>query len=133
MIIQSISCDMCGAQKRETNHWFLANQESGELHVSQWTSEHLLCPGTKHLCGESCLHKFLGEFLAHALQAPTPQKVASVSPQQAADPAGTSVDVEPRATLRLQRQLTSTLTRSGQYVNRALVDDRRRCRGRRTS
>src|ERR1700692_3953549 len=106
---------MCGAQKREANHWFLANQESGELHVSRWTSKNLLRPGTQHLCGENCLHKFLSEFLAHALPAPVPQNVAFVSPQQAADSTGTSVDVKPRATLRTQSPFTSTSTRSGKH------------------
>lgn len=132
MIKQSISCDMCGVQKREANHWFLANQESGELHVSQWTSKNLLCPGTKHLCGENCLHKFLSEFLAHSLPAPVPRHVAFVSAQQAADSAETSVDVEPLATLPMQSPFTSPSTKSGTRVNRALVDDCHSCKRRRT-
>ena len=124
MIKQSISCDMCGVQKREANHWFLANQESGELHVSQWTSKNLFSPGTKHLCGENCLHKFLSEFLAHSLP--------FISAQQAADSAGTSVDVEPGATQWMRSPFISTSSRSGKQVNRVLVDDCRSCQRRRT-
>lgn len=63
MIQQVITCDVCGSEKRQTNHWFVVYEESGELRTSGWMSPHLLYPGTKHLCGETCLHKLVGKFL----------------------------------------------------------------------
>ncbi len=63
MIRQVITCDICGTQKRETNHWFVACEESGELRISGWNSLHLQFPETKHLCGETCAHKLISQFL----------------------------------------------------------------------
>ena len=133
MIRQSIRCDMCGVQKREANHWFIAYEDSGELRVGGWSAQQLFRPGRIHLCGENCLHKLLSEFLAHAEQVQTLQTAASLASQQAVDSTGTSISSGPRASRHLQRQLTSTLSRSGQNVNCALEDDHSRCTGRRTS
>jgi hypothetical protein len=73
VIRQAISCDICGAQRRETNHWFIAYEKCGELRICDGTSRHLLCPGTKHLCGESCLHRLLSEFLAETMVSKAPK------------------------------------------------------------
>lgn len=69
MIRQAISCDICGSQKRQTNHWFMAYEQAQELRVSSWDSSRLLSPGTKHLCGETCLHKLVSEFVAKSAYA----------------------------------------------------------------
>lgn len=65
MIRQAISCDMCGVQKREANHWFIAFEEKGELRIAGWASPRRLSTGTAHLCGENCVHKLLSSFFAH--------------------------------------------------------------------
>lgn len=67
MIRQAISCDICGAEKRQTNHWFVAYEQDGELRVSGWTSRRRLRPGSKHLCGQTCLHKLVDEFIAKSV------------------------------------------------------------------
>ncbi len=67
MIRQAISCDICGAEKRQTNHWFVAYEQDGELRVSGWTSRRRLRPGSKHLCGQTCLHKLVDEFMASSV------------------------------------------------------------------
>ena len=67
MIRQASSCDICGAEKRQTNHWFVAYEHSGELRVSEWASRHRLRPGSKHLCGQTCLHKLVDEFVAKTI------------------------------------------------------------------
>lgn len=69
MIKQVITCDICGAQKREANHWFVASQESGELRINGWNSLRLLSPETKHLCGETCAHKLISQFLVRLVEA----------------------------------------------------------------
>ena len=50
---------ICGSQKHPTNHWFVACERPGELHISGWNSLHLLSPGTRRLCGEICAHSGL--------------------------------------------------------------------------
>lgn len=67
MIRQAISCDVCGAEKQQTNHWFIAYEQGGELRVSGWTSRHRLRPDSKHLCGQTCLHKLVDEFMAKCI------------------------------------------------------------------
>jgi hypothetical protein len=76
VIRQAISCDICGAEKRETNHWFMAYEQSGELRVSAWSSDHRLRPGTKHLCGQACVHKLADEFMARTLGTRTQRPAA---------------------------------------------------------
>jgi hypothetical protein len=72
VIRQAISCDICGNEKKQTNHWFVAYDQGGELRVSGWDSRNRLRPGTKHLCGQTCLHKLVDEFLAKAILRPIP-------------------------------------------------------------
>ncbi len=133
MIRKAISCDICGAQRREANHWFIAYEQSGELRVSDWTSGYLLCPGTKHLCGESCLHKLLSEFLARAAQMPTLQTAASPAPRAAVSSVHISLPAEPRASRHLHTEFNSTSSRSSQHADRALDALRHSCAGKRTS
>ena len=67
MIRQAISCDICATEKKQTNHWFVAYEHGGELRVGGWTSRNRLRPGSKHLCGQTCLHKLVDEFMAKAI------------------------------------------------------------------
>jgi hypothetical protein len=64
MIRQAISCDICGAEKRQTNHWFVAYTQAGELRVAGWKTNGRMRTGAKHLCGQVCLHKLMDEFIA---------------------------------------------------------------------
>jgi hypothetical protein len=63
VIQQTIMCDICGTQKRQANHWFVARNESGELRISGWNPSRLASAGAKHLCGETCSLKFVSHFL----------------------------------------------------------------------
>ncbi len=67
MIRQAITCDICASEKRQTNHWFVAYEQGGELRVSGWNSRHRLRPGSKHLCGQTCLHKLVDDFMARSI------------------------------------------------------------------
>jgi hypothetical protein len=67
VIRQAISCDLCGAEKKQTNHWFVAYEHNGELRVSGWSSRLRLRPGTKHLCGQTCLHKLMDDFMDRSI------------------------------------------------------------------
>jgi len=90
VIRQAISCDICATEKRQTNHWFVAYEQAGELRVSGWTSRHKLRPGSKHLCGQTCLHKLVDEFMAKALavraQRPPEEPVEQEEPVEPIDP-----------------------------------------------
>jgi hypothetical protein len=79
VIRQAISCDICGAEKQQTNKWFVVYDQGGELRVSGWNSRNRLRPGSKHLCGQICLHKLVDEFMARTLAARTPAAAAEES------------------------------------------------------
>jgi hypothetical protein len=76
VIRQAISCDICATEKKQTNHWFVASEQGGELRVSGWNSRNRLRPGMKHLCGQTCLHKLVDEFMARALAMRVPASAA---------------------------------------------------------
>ena len=79
MIRQAISCDICKAEKKQTNHWFVACEQAGELRVSGWNSRNRLRAGSKHLCGQTCLHKLLDEFLARTVEGrPAPDAAVAI-------------------------------------------------------
>jgi len=80
VIRQAISCDICATEKKQTNHWFVASEQGGELRVSGWNSRNRLRPGMKHLCGQICLHKLVDEFMARALAMRTQSGVAEEHP-----------------------------------------------------
>jgi hypothetical protein len=78
VIRQAISCDICASEKKQTNHWFVAYEQGGELRVSGWQTRNRLRPGSKHLCGQTCLHKLVDDFMARALTARTPRAAENV-------------------------------------------------------
>ena len=71
MIRQAISCDICGeicgTDKKQINHWFVVGDHGAELRVSGWNSSNRLSPESMHLCGQTCLHKLLDDFMAKVL------------------------------------------------------------------
>ena len=105
MIQQVIRCDICGSQKRQTNHWFIAREESGELRISGWNSLYLQSPETKHLCGETCAHRLISQFL---------MRLGDVETQPAAEKSET----EPAAETEISAPAECALLRP-QYCNRA--------------
>jgi hypothetical protein len=77
VIRQAISCDICGSEKKQTNHWFVAYDHGGELRLSGWNSRARLRPGSKHLCGQTCVHKLVDDFMAKALAVRAPRSAAN--------------------------------------------------------
>lgn len=127
MIRQSILCDICGAQRREANHWFVAYEESGELRISSWSSHRLLSVGTKHICGELCTHKLMAEFLARAAAA-TSQTAEPVDHGRLPNSARSTESSSDR---RLTKVIT--LPRHAATPTRGPGDDQHRGTSRRTS
>jgi hypothetical protein len=66
-VTEKITCDVCGAEKQESNHWLLVGigkydgiEVQREFSVMPWGSEyrHL-----KHACGEGCAGKMLTQVI----------------------------------------------------------------------
>jgi hypothetical protein len=85
LIRQSVSCDICGTEKRQTNHWYVAHEHGSELRLSGWNSRNRSRAGSKHLCGQTCLHKLVDDFMARSLasrvQPPAPERADATAPQ----------------------------------------------------
>lgn len=79
LIRQAISCDVCGTEKKQSNHWFVAHEHSGELRLSGWNSRNRTRPGSKHLCGQTCLHKLVDDFMARLISARVAPAVAETA------------------------------------------------------
>jgi hypothetical protein len=90
MIRQAISCDICGAEKKQTNHWFVAYSQAGELRVSGWGTQGKIRAGSKHLCGQTCLHKLVDEFIAGGATNRTHAPALDAEPMAGADTSLTS-------------------------------------------
>jgi hypothetical protein len=95
MIRQAISCDVCGAEKQQTNHWFVAYTQGGELRVTGWKANGRMRAGSKHLCGQTCLNKLVDEFVAGTRAARS--AAASESGGQAETNAGTDASLTSKA------------------------------------
>jgi hypothetical protein len=67
VIRQAISCDICGRDKQQTNHWFVAYEHGQELRISGWNSQARMSLKSKHLCGQTCLHKLVDDFMARTI------------------------------------------------------------------
>lgn len=136
MIQPAISCDYCGTQKRQTNHWFIAYKHAGELRVSGWNSLYLMCPGTKHLCGETCVHKLVSEFMADSARTTAQQAAIGSDAEPSADTAmDITIDAEAEPSRRLLNPPAPTLARSEHYSPRAseLLQRWQKCAGKGTS
>jgi hypothetical protein len=66
---QVYTCDVCGVQRGETNHWFVAQQHT-KLKFGEWNAIHSPSEFMRdqqtaiHLCGQQCATKYLEKFLS---------------------------------------------------------------------
>jgi hypothetical protein len=89
VIRQAISCDICGAEKRQTNHWFIASEQAGELRVSGWNPRSRMRAGAKHLCGQACLHKLADDFMERLIS----RRIQSGAPEEHFVPTATDTSL----------------------------------------
>lgn len=70
---ETFNCDICGKQKSNTDHWWLAWNESFRPHpdaperhmfkIYPWETLLAHDAATKHLCGQACLQKLVDRWL----------------------------------------------------------------------
>jgi hypothetical protein len=122
MIRQAISCDICGAEKHQTNHWFVVYTQGSELRVTGWNANRRLRAGSKHLCGQTCLHKLVDEFIAGTMASRTalaPDTIQREEPIAATDSSLTSAAAY--ASAAPGSPLGNPAARSRQVVPAALI------------
>ena len=66
----SYSCDICGVERKEANHWFMATKDAACLSIESWNAaeieNRLDDEDAIHLCGQVCAHKLLDRFLTES-------------------------------------------------------------------
>jgi hypothetical protein len=75
VIRQAISCDICGTDMLNANHWFVAYDSGPELRIGAWNPRNRLRASARHLCGQKCLHNLVDDFMARTF---SPEASASV-------------------------------------------------------
>ncbi len=61
-----IACDVCGAIKQPSNHWYYANIHRPVFYLRSWdkAAEDPTVPDMIHLCGQACAARKLNEFMS---------------------------------------------------------------------
>lgn len=70
MISQKVICDVCGVEKRDTNHWYTLHLQSyttahftTRLVLTQFNPVEQTTGSQKHACGQACVHKLVDRWL----------------------------------------------------------------------
>ena len=57
-------CDVCGAEKKEKNHWWLLGVSlGGPMELRLWDEKTAQVANWQHLCGEKCVMAQVGKFM----------------------------------------------------------------------
>jgi hypothetical protein len=59
-----VSCDQCGVEKLQTNHWYMATKGTKNINLQPLDVVMLNEFSYDVLCGEACVHSFLAQNLA---------------------------------------------------------------------
>lgn len=69
------TCDVCGVEKKESNHWwkmveYLTGHQAGHLALYRWGNETITIDPVIHICGQDCATRKLSEFMAASTNEP---------------------------------------------------------------
>ena len=88
MIAPQVTCDVCGAEKRETNHWLVAVTYAELAGIAFIPAD--IAEGTRgtndgryeDICGHACAHKRFSQWLETLIQ---PTRLTQLTPKGASD------------------------------------------------
>lgn len=62
---QVVRCDVCGAEKKLVNRWWIVQFNAGGSYCSifAWSDSIASEPASAHLCGEKCVLQKVSEFM----------------------------------------------------------------------
>ncbi|MGD0466881.1 MAG: hypothetical protein ABSA54_00755 [Terriglobales bacterium] len=74
--VRTYNCEVCGAEKGSTNHWFLVkeNPEEQTLTISRWKNELASDRRVHHACGEQDVERLVSRWLASGRIATVPSE-----------------------------------------------------------
>jgi hypothetical protein len=107
VIRQAISCDICSREMQNPNHWFVVYDGGPEFRMTRWNARMRLRPDARHLCGQTCLHKLVDDFMARTIaeRASTTGPANSDQPEKekktpGVKPVDTALTVAPAPTMQ---------------------------------
>ena len=63
-VVQKFTCEICGTEKRDSHHWFLAELAGESLTIRPWSEVRARGESGRHFCGEAHLQQFITRFLS---------------------------------------------------------------------
>ena len=63
-LIHKYYCEICGAEKRAVNNWFMAEVMPNGMLLSHWREETAQTAGMHHFCGEAHVQVFVSRYLS---------------------------------------------------------------------
>jgi len=58
--VTKVLCEVCGIEKKETNHWYMVGKKADKFLLLAWHEQSQR--NYRHVCGQQCGHKLLDEF-----------------------------------------------------------------------
>src|SRR3954470_24358960 len=80
-LIHKYYCEICNAEKKDVNNWFMAEITMSGALLSHWREDQAKSPSVRHFCGEAHAQVFVSRYLA----SPESFKVAGVPVLNPAD------------------------------------------------
>jgi len=74
-LIHKYYCEICGAEKRDVNNWFMAEVTPAGVLLSHWREDRAKAPKVHHFCGEAHSQVFVSRYFA------APEAYASKRPE----------------------------------------------------
>lgn len=70
-VVTTYTCDVCGKQRGEANHWFkwvVPDSKQRVIAIMPWDATWNASAGVGHLCGPACAQRKLQECLEECLE-----------------------------------------------------------------
>jgi spore coat polysaccharide biosynthesis protein SpsF (cytidylyltransferase family) len=63
-LIHKYYCEICGAEKKDVNNWFMAEISVNGVLLSHWREEQAKSADSRHFCGEAHAQVFVSRYLS---------------------------------------------------------------------
>lgn len=66
-IVQKITCDVCGAERKEANHWWMGEEGNSFSSPKFHDWDETLLATSMHICGEECAHAAISAWFSQRM------------------------------------------------------------------
>ena len=117
------------------NHWFVVYDGGPEFRMTRWNSRTRLRPDARHLCGQTCLHKLVDDFMVRTISdrvtttadkagQPQPEKARPEQAQREKEKKAPPPAIKPvEASLAAESPQTTPIQRPAVHIPDTYIDD----------